>query len=313
MHSSPSILDCQLLMNGACKSGDIENICCLLELCDPDIFEVRSAIHHAFDTLLTEERIITCTCITFVLLRQCHCVASDIQAAIETASRNEMLSLMILHSLNDIQETTLEICRRGDIESMMIVLFDRFYKNFINESCMNNAFASGSLKLIPVLIKDFPEINFDKKVALNNASTNGNISVVQWLFHKYAISPNRRLPFLEPILDLKLARTIFDLNSAMRNACRNGNTDVVQWLLQIFPYEIFDMRLGLIETSVSGNADLVKWMLAVYENDIFDIETSVMSACAHGKIRIVQFFLQIWLGCFLYGNCCRGSMWKWKH
>lgn len=121
-----------------------------------------------------------------------------------TSSKHNDLVVWVLlycrHSLKDIQETILEICKRGDIESMKIVMFDRIYKNLINESCIHNAFESGELKFITMLIVKFPGIKLDKKVAFNNASTNGNISVVQWLFHTYAVRPNR-LPFLEPILD----------------------------------------------------------------------------------------------------------------
>ncbi|CAC5405081.1 unnamed protein product [Mytilus coruscus] len=419
--SSPSILDCQLLMNWACKSHNIESIRWLLESFDPDIFEVRSAIYHAFQYLVIEERKMMCIAITLELLGRCHCASSDIQAVMETVCNNDMPFLMkvlvfkfgrssfdverivsialnplkddifkfaflqsqidlqsvfvsackkgddealeiikqllfrlnvvdinrtihaildvpyrqdfiikvikillqyrenadnkptdimsvirksytsitqtslsktnnlvlwihdnCMYSLIDMSEIMLEICKSGDIDSMKYLLYTRDYRNLINELYIHIAFASGSFEMIKMLINDFPNINFDKKVAMNNASLSGDISVVQWLFYKYSVRPNR-FQFLEPILDLKLALSTFDLNSAMRNACRNGKKDVVQWLLQIYSYETFDMRSSLIEASASGEADLVKWMLAVYDNDIFDIETSFNTACKNGK------------------------------
>ncbi|XP_071140747.1 uncharacterized protein [Mytilus edulis] len=424
--SSPSIIDCQLLLNRACKSGDIENTTYLLYVFDPDIFEVRSAIHHAFDKFLSTGHKRHCEDITMLLLNRCQCTLSDIQAVMETVCSKGMVTLMkwlvlifgpdsfdfrrilniaispinteifplafcqcrnsqidlqniivsacktggnetlmiyiffavmvgldqnlvvdtmhtildirckhstditnevikflfmkvdsntvdftsilkksytsgrnalvlwilknIHHSLIDIQETLHEICRKGDIDSIEYLLHTRKYANLVNELCIHNAFSSGSFEMIKMLIQDFPRITIDTKVAMNNASSSGAFAVVQWLFYKYSIC-SYDLPFLEPLLDLKLARSVFDLNSAMLNACRNGNTDVVQWLLQLYSYETFDMRLSLIETSASGQADLVKWMLAVYDNDIFDIETSLISACKNGNLKVVQLFI----------------------
>ncbi|XP_071140749.1 uncharacterized protein [Mytilus edulis] len=428
--SSPSMLDCQLLMNWACESHNIESIRLLLEFFDPDIFEVRSAICHAFYYLVTEERKMICIAIILELLRRCHCASSDIQAVMETVCNNNMSFFMkvlvlkfgwssfdverimsialnplkcdifefaflqsqidlqsvfvsacekgddealeIIHqilfrlnvvdinrtihaildvtnrqefiikvikmllnyreytdnkptdimsvirksytsfpqaslsktnnlvlwihdncmySLIDMPEIMLEICRSGDIHSIKYLLNTWNYRNLINTSCIQTAFSGGSIELIEMMINDFPDIPFDKKVAMNNASLSGDISVVQWLFYKYSVRPNR-FQFLEPILDLKLALSTFDLNSAMRNACRNGKKDFVQWLLQIYSYETFDMKSCLNEASASGETDLVQWMLAVYDNDIFDIETSFNTACKNGKFRVLEFLIE---------------------
>ncbi|CAG2215313.1 unnamed protein product [Mytilus edulis] len=92
--SSPSIINCQSLLNQACYSGDIENITWLLDNFDPDLFEVRSAIHYAFDKFLSTDHKRRCEDITMLLLHRCQCTLSDIQAVMETVCSKGMVTLM---------------------------------------------------------------------------------------------------------------------------------------------------------------------------------------------------------------------------
>ncbi|VDI14933.1 Hypothetical predicted protein [Mytilus galloprovincialis] len=333
--SSPSILDCQRLMNWACKAHDINIIEWLLDFFDPDIFEICSSIYHAFDTYFTTTDIkLNCIAITMMLVHRCQWVSSEIQAVMKTVCQKEIILLMAMlvrdfgsssfdfqrivsislnpmkkdmflfalsksytmnidlqkvfvsacqnsekeiigliiflimdfgldnvdiqssihaileipnrqdfankiiklllqcqehnysksinimsvikksyascskssisktndlviwilrscrHALIDMPETMLEICKNGDIESMNFLLHTCNYGNLINASCIQTTFASGSIELIEMMIKDFPDIHFNKKVAMNKASSRGDISVVIWLFYKYSIKPN---------------------------------------------------------------------------------------------------------------------------
>ncbi|CAC5424193.1 unnamed protein product [Mytilus coruscus] len=92
--SSLSILDCQLLMNWACKYHDINIIHWLLDFFDPDIFEIYSAIYHAFDTHLTTDRELNCVVITMALLHKCQWVSLDIQAVMEILCHKESILVM---------------------------------------------------------------------------------------------------------------------------------------------------------------------------------------------------------------------------
>ncbi|CAC5424194.1 unnamed protein product [Mytilus coruscus] len=206
-------IDLQNLFVSACKNSESEIIGLIIILIlefGVDNVDIQSTIHTILEIPYRQDFVNK----VIKLLLQCQkyddSKAINIMSVIRKSyascsksciSKTNDLILWILrrcrHALIDMPETMLEICKCGDIDSINYLLNACDYGNIINASCIQTAFASGSIEMIEVLINYFPDIKFDKNVAMNNASLSEDISVVLWLFHKYSVIPNR-LPVLEP-------------------------------------------------------------------------------------------------------------------